>query len=576
MPRKVFISFLGTGFYNECKYQKGDFISSRTRFVQQAMLEYYDVKSWNEDCCTVFLLTDKARRENWDIPDGKRKKSPSAEEEDYSGLHEIVTDMALRAQVREVRVPEGKDEQEIWNVFITVYEQLEEGDELYLDITHGLRYLPMFMLVLSNYARFLKKTNVVAVSYGSFETRNIETNVTPIVDLMPLVQLQQWTYAAGQYLDNGYAGSLNELCEKGLKPLLENSDTRDKQTSNLRCFIKYLDIIAEDCRMCRGIPIVEGGNVKTINSAAKDMESGLITPLAPIIGRIMKSLSGFKEGECAENGFRAALWCLDNGMYQQAVTIANENIVTAICIEMDLDWKTKAGRDLVSIALSVTAKEIQESDWDLGRLEDDDDDVMEERKKNIRKIIDNSEHLNRFRPVYRVLNETIRNDINHSGMRSSYMKAPQLKDKISKQLKRLEELMGNEAMHKPASPKPHLFLNVSNHPSSEWGEPQLSAAKQYGDDICDMPFPPVEPEATEDEIKDLAENLCSEILTLAKENEVTVHIMGEMGLTFCIVERLRGYGIRCLHSTTYRLAETLPDGSKYVRFDFNQFREYTD
>ena len=39
MNRKVFISVLGTGFYSSCSYVKGDFISSETRFVQQATME---------------------------------------------------------------------------------------------------------------------------------------------------------------------------------------------------------------------------------------------------------------------------------------------------------------------------------------------------------------------------------------------------------------------------------------------------------------------------------------------------------------------------------------------------------
>ena len=44
MPRKVFISILGTGFYEECAYTKEKekehkpFKSSPTRFIQQASL----------------------------------------------------------------------------------------------------------------------------------------------------------------------------------------------------------------------------------------------------------------------------------------------------------------------------------------------------------------------------------------------------------------------------------------------------------------------------------------------------------------------------------------------------------
>lgn len=35
-PRKVFVSVLGTGFYEECRYEG----SKPTRFIQQATLEW--------------------------------------------------------------------------------------------------------------------------------------------------------------------------------------------------------------------------------------------------------------------------------------------------------------------------------------------------------------------------------------------------------------------------------------------------------------------------------------------------------------------------------------------------------
>ena len=73
MPRKVFISVLGTGFYDACKYVKGSFVSSETRFIQQATLEYLKVcNNWTtknaegEVVDRIFiLLTDGAREKNW-------------------------------------------------------------------------------------------------------------------------------------------------------------------------------------------------------------------------------------------------------------------------------------------------------------------------------------------------------------------------------------------------------------------------------------------------------------------------------------------------------------------------------
>lgn len=45
MARKLFISVLGAGFYENCVYVQDDFKSSQTRFIQQATLSKSTVKA---------------------------------------------------------------------------------------------------------------------------------------------------------------------------------------------------------------------------------------------------------------------------------------------------------------------------------------------------------------------------------------------------------------------------------------------------------------------------------------------------------------------------------------------------
>ena len=65
MGRKVFISFLGTGHYDECIYTNGLSTSSPTRFVQTATLELIGAKKWTKDDNILILLTPEARQNNW-------------------------------------------------------------------------------------------------------------------------------------------------------------------------------------------------------------------------------------------------------------------------------------------------------------------------------------------------------------------------------------------------------------------------------------------------------------------------------------------------------------------------------
>ena len=115
------------------------------------------------------------------------------------------------------------------------------------------------------------------------------------------------------------------------------------------------------------------------------------------------------------------------------------------------------------------------------------------------------------------------------------------------------------------------FINLTNHPSVEWGEEQLRAAEAFGE-IVDMPFPVIDPESTSEEVNILAEMTIKQIRSL-NANPV-VHVMGEMTFTYALVFRLKALGIRCMASTTVRTVRMMPGGKKISEFKFVQVRDY--
>lgn len=116
-----------------------------------------------------------------------------------------------------------------------------------------------------------------------------------------------------------------------------------------------------------------------------------------------------------------------------------------------------------------------------------------------------------------------------------------------------------------------MFINLTNHPSSEWEKEQLQAAHRYGN-IVNMPFPNIEPIFTSCEICKLADSMIGSIKVL--DTAPVVHIMGEMTFTYAVVSRLKALGITCLASTTERNTIMTSDGKKVSEFKFVQFREY--
>ena len=236
MARKVFISVLGTGSYKECIYALGDTQYDKTRFIQKATLQMLDVKEqWTEDDHIYIVMTDGSQEKNWETrtEDGVT----------IIGLDDTLKDMQLSAPIDTIKIPDGNNEDEIWQIFSNIYNILdkqEDGAELYFDLTHGFRYLPMLVLVLGNYAKFLKNTIVKSITYGNYESRDKVTNIAPIINITPLAALQDWTNAAADYLEHGDATKLKNCADKPLITIARETKGQDQDATTLIKLSKQL------------------------------------------------------------------------------------------------------------------------------------------------------------------------------------------------------------------------------------------------------------------------------------------------------------------------------------------------
>ena len=383
MARKVFISVLGTGYYEACKYTKGSFCSTETRFIQQATLEYLKVSNnWvtkNTEGEVVdriiILLTDGAKDTNWHKSITKRFNRKTETEEPYEGLEQILNNMHLPCPVETLSIPDGKNEEEMWTIFNTVYNALKPNDELYFDLTHSFRYLPMLVLVLGNYAKFLKDVKVKHISYGNYEARDSATNEAPLMDILPLTMLQDWTFAAADLIQNGNIKKLQELKENNaLVPLLREKGKKniDRRMAEgyLDDYITSLKDFLDDMKLCLGPNILSGittNRVMDCHEQVSDVFKQVIAPIPPIIDKIQDSLQRFESTdtmnpESIQNGYEAAKWCYDHQLYQQAATILDENLTTDFCQRLGTDERVFEQRRASNALLRWDA--FREKDWE--------------------------------------------------------------------------------------------------------------------------------------------------------------------------------------------------------------------
>jgi len=570
MARKVFISVLGTGLYNECTYADGDNKQPPTRFVQVAMLQAVGASHWGADDMVLIALTDGARKANWEVENNKRARRNRDTCKDeyvtYVGLKQELDKLNLPCQVVEAAIPDGKNEDEIWEIFNVLFDKLNEGDELYIDLTHAFRYLPMLVLVLINYAKFLKHVTVARMTYGNYEAfLKKETDVAPIVDLLPIVSLQEWTSAAADYLQNGYAEKLEKLSLQELRPILARTQGQDPDAVNLKNFVKAVRTFTEEMQACRGINITKGESATRAMRYVNQIDRTVITPLQPVLKEIKSKIEPFTSQ--TTNCLEAADWCFKNLQYQQAVTLLKEWITSFVGAQFGIDFGDRDGREVVDKALAYCFDKNQ-------KFTDKDAAEYAEKHPVFTTIID-SELLKNdiLKKLYSGVPE-IRNDFNHAGFRPNPCNVNRIKTRIKNYLDQARQLV--KSVSTPVAERqalPKLFINLTNHPSGEWSEEQLAAARQLGD-VEDMEFPDIAPHADEVELDQLAAEYARRIVSRAAGHETTVHVMGEMTFTHRLVTLLQDAGVRCVASTTVRDVSTDIVGNKVVAFHFSRFRDY--
>lgn len=434
MARKVFISFLGYNNYSACHYCKDSFKSGFGRYVQEATLDYLQsIKPWTSNDIAYILLTDGAKRANW-LDDG-HKDHDTKEPIRQPGLHSVLSARNYPMPITPVEgLPDGNNETEIFEIFSRVFNLLQDDDHLYFDITHGFRYLPMLVLVLQNYAKFLKGIKVEAITYGNYDGRNKNTNEAQIIDLLPLSNIQDWTYAAADYLENGNAGRIKKLATDYSKPILKETKGQDHDAKIIQTLAENLNELTLDLQLCRGLNIINADNIKKLKSSLEGVERTIIQPLNPLVKKIENSFTNFSPERNIMNGILATKWCMNNGLFQQAATILEETIISYFCEKHSIKLEDSKRRDYVGKAFYYWNTE-EGKRKNFRWPKEDEEIALQESLINDSQISERQFYVN-----YNRLSE-LRNDINHNGMRDKRLKSQAIISKLEEYISKFELLL---------------------------------------------------------------------------------------------------------------------------------------
>lgn len=412
MARRVFISFLGTNNYVTCKYVINGQVSSPLRFVQEALIAHL-CKDWDEKDRICIFCTSKektgevgSKEINW-LDDGHGK---IWEEIERIGLAHRLNDLkeriGLKPQIEEVDIEAGFSEEEIWNIFQTVYSKLLLGDEIHFDVTHAFRSIPLFSVVLFNYSKFMLGTKIVSIQYGAFEklgpaykVREIpmEKRVAQVIDLTNIVRLQEYNQQASNLKEYGRVKQLGEMVG-GTQDTVSDSTIRDLSNS-----IKQLDeyIATIDLQNIR-----KGAYMAAFRNNYKGSKKKFIAPIRNILDELYKETAEFEAKQSWKNIEAAINWTILHEMLAQTYPLTEEYICLRLSHEFDdlkpKELSRKKYRIFISDIMGMPEESFQNQQWGGSLIDYPDvaDDLAQEAI------------IQELRPVYDIIRQ-VRNSLAH-------------------------------------------------------------------------------------------------------------------------------------------------------------------
>jgi CRISPR-associated Csx2 family protein len=204
---------------------------------------------------------------------------------------------------------------------------LHDGDELYVDITHSFRSLPMMLMNTLIYLKTVsrKRISIKHIAYGMYEATG-ELGYTPVVELDSLLDTMDWITGAYSFMQFGDAYKIAERLKAEDYATLAQQLTAFSDVKNL------------------GLLKAFEKQAKSLNQIEEDMP-----PMARLIVPevVNHFLSYFKDadGNTAKFQYKLACWYLEKHNYSSAYLAVVEAMVSHVAIKKGLDPESYIDRD---------------------------------------------------------------------------------------------------------------------------------------------------------------------------------------------------------------------------------------
>lgn len=248
------------------------------------------------------------------------------------GTKESKWEMIKDFSHKPIEIPYGKSETDFWEMFDVLTKNIDIKDaEVIFDITHCFRAIPIFTAIYIRFLKYVEPTaNFSHIFYGSFEKGK---DLTPIVDLAPLLDLLDWIDATTSFIKYGELEDLSKKV-KIANDKAWKQEGIEKRPKTLGMFSKRIGELSDLSRLTY-IPLLSevGKELSPLleESELKEELQNYSKPFVLLINRLAQYIARFAKPSLWESHLEAAKWYLENKRPTQALLVLREVVLTYHC-----------------------------------------------------------------------------------------------------------------------------------------------------------------------------------------------------------------------------------------------------
>ncbi len=353
--------------------------------------------------------------------------TPEAEEAHGDTIRSLTREYGLILHEKRIILTEEADGEKL---ILKLLQDIPEGEEIILDITHSYRYLPFIIFPALLYLQTLRHTRLRGVYYAPHPG---ETPITSFHDLSHVLSLVDVLHATHEFVTTGRTQTLERIKTEHLRRVSQTYHERASLLTKLTgSLVSFSDAIAT----ARGREVdAKLRDVYKKILLLQEQEEHVETLLTPLFSYLTHHLPRLYD-DPLERLFEIVRWSIERGNIQQGLTILLEGIITLLIrkyaerVDSSLTEEEQVSRDVrgaFNEALNIVSREFSSRQGYAPM-----DRTLDE------KIIGYVSFLSEPDPslqkaFYSWLNsiKEVRNDINHAGWRVNAYSVKTLKERVT-------------------------------------------------------------------------------------------------------------------------------------------------